>query len=203
MYIKTIVFDLYNTLIETGHSRNFFKELYQKSEDGFGMDYATYRTALLRKPIEQILDQFPSIFANLYYSEQAELEAQLKSVRLFPETIAVLQQLSKQYQLFLISNAASPYKRPFFKLQLEAYFEKIIFSCDCGFVKPERAIFKLIEQQSGNSGQQILMIGDSKKADIGGAKRMKWQYLRIDRKKQNLSKQEIRHLDAILTSIQS
>ena len=133
-----------------------------------------------------------------YYTE---LLQQIESVKLYPESKEILNSLSSKYELYLISNLASPYKAPYFKLELASYFKDYIFSCDIGCMKPDREIFKIVEKRSGYSGNSILMVGDSKRSDIRGSKRMKWESLRIDRKKKHLSKGEIGSLEEIINHI--
>ena len=195
---QVITFDLYNTLVETGHSQNFFKTLYKESDDGFGMDFSTYRHLILTKRLDDLLEQLPAAFKETYKATKAQLEAQLSPVRVYPETLEVLEQLHGKFPLYLISNAASPYKRPFYDLGLEHFFTAIFFSCDVGIAKPDKAIFRLVEKASGFEREQILMIGDSKKADMEGARRRHWQRLRIERRKSNLSRKEIRNLKKLL-----
>lgn len=201
MQVKVIVFDLYNTLIETGHSQNFFKDIYKRSEDGFGLTFGAYHELLLTRNLEALFKILPKEFSQLCENYKAELDQQMATVSLYPETKAVLEELSRHYELYLISNAASPYKTNFFALGLEVYFKAYIFSCDVACLKPDPAIFKIVEERSGCRGDEILMVGDSKIADIRGAKRRKWQSLRVDRKKRNLSKGEISHLRALFNRL--
>ena len=203
MKIKVVVFDLYNTLIETGHSENFFRDIYKRSETGFGITFSAYSDYLLKNKLEEVIKILPKEFEDLLRKYETELLQQIDSVKLYPESIEVLNSLSSKYELYLISNLASPYKAPFFKFGLANYFKDCIFSCDTGFIKPDRKIFKIVEQRSGCSGNSILMVGDSKKSDIKGSRRMKWESLRIDRKKKNLSKGEIGNLEEIKDYINS
>lgn len=195
---QVITFDLYNTLVETGHSDNFFKTLYKEAEDGFGMDFPSYRHLILTKPLNELLEQLPTAFKKAYHKTKAELDAQLDPVRLYSDTAEVLEILHQKYPLYLISNAASPYKRPFYDLGLDVYFKEVFFSCDVRIAKPDKAIFRLVENTSGCDREQVLMVGDSKKADMEGARRRHWQHLRIERKKSNLSSKEIGNLKDLL-----
>ena len=201
MPVTALCFDLYNTLIETGHSRDFFKEIYKASSSSFDLDYKAYKKAILTKPLEQLLRDLNPEFRYLYNKYASELGAQLQPIQLYPETLEVLQVLHKRYPLYLISNLATPYKAAFYDLGLSPFFQKAYFSCDQGDIKPAPALFKLVEGHSGQTANQLLMIGDSKKSDIAGAKKRKWQYLRIDRTKPQLGKLEIASLRQILSFI--
>ncbi|MBW1295139.1 HAD family hydrolase [Aquimarina litoralis] len=195
--IKTIVFDLYNTLIEIQKSNHFFLQLFKSSKNGFGMDITTYSQCVMKNDLDTLKTTFPKEFSMLYTQNSLYLKQELNSVTVYKETIRVLEDLKKHYTLFLISNLASPYKQPFFSNNLHPYFEKVIFSCDFGFLKPNKEIFKEIEKVSGNKPSEILMVGDSLKSDILGAKNMKWNYLKINRQTSLLEKYEIKDLTEI------
>lgn len=133
--IKTIVFDLYNTLIEIKQSDNFFLKLFKNSQSGFGMDVSAYRQCVMKRKIDELKNILPPEFSTLYNKNLPKLKQELNSVIVYKEVHEVLENLKKDYKIFLISNLASPYKEPFFSNNLDKYFEKIIFSCDFGFFK--------------------------------------------------------------------
>lgn len=179
--IKTIVFDLYNTLIEIKKSNHFFLNLYRKSQDRFGMDASSYLQLVMKNDINTLKHILPNEFSYLYDETRDDLTNELESVIIYSEVIDVLQDLNQNFRVFLISNLASPYKEPVFSYNLDRYFEKMIFSCDYGYVKPDIEIFKEVETITNNKPSEILMIGDSFKSDIIGARKMKWNYLKINR----------------------
>ena len=53
---------------------------------------------------------------------------------------------------------------------LEAYLEVVAISCDLGLIKPHPGIFRHALAALGVSPEQALMVGDSLRADVGGAK---------------------------------
>lgn len=180
---KIIVFDLYNTLIKIEKNHHFFLHLYKLSKDGFGLSIKVYKELLLTQSLDRIIETLPTNFENLLREKQELLEKELQSTILFEGTKSILEKLAEKYSLFLISNLASPYKKPFFDLGLVQYFEEVIFSCEVGLIKPQIEIFQIIEEKTKE--KEILMIGDSEKDDIAGAKAMNWHYLRIDRSQEN------------------
>ncbi|CAL2095707.1 HAD family hydrolase [Tenacibaculum sp. 190524A02b] len=199
--IKTVVFDLYNTLVEIKKSNHFFVKLFKTSQDGFGMNLSSYLQLIMKKDIEQLKNILPNEFSRLYDERLNDLMKELDSIVVYTEVIDVLQSLKDDFRIFMISNLASPYRKPVFSNNLDQYFEEMIFSCDVGFLKPNKEIFKEIEKITGNKPNEILMIGDSFKSDIIGAKNMGWNYLKISRNNIVLKDYEIKSLTEIRKNI--
>ncbi|UZR97744.1 HAD family hydrolase [Chondrinema litorale] len=199
--IKVVVFDLYNTLVEIKEPNNFFLNLYRSSHNGFGLDISAYTYLLMTKELDNLFELLPSEFKELYTERKEELEKELNSVVIYKEVYNVLEELSKNYRLFLISNLASPYKKPIFDNNLNKYFDDMIFSCDYGCLKPEQKIFKEVETLTANTPDEILMVGDSYKSDIVGAKQMAWNYLKVNRKSEVKEVFEISDLGEITSQI--
>ncbi|WP_338762897.1 HAD family hydrolase [Bernardetia sp. ABR2-2B] len=195
--IKTIVFDLYNTLIEIKEPSNFFLKLFRTSKNGFDLEVKAYLRLIMTVDIDELMDVLPSEFENLYNENRHTLESELRSVVVYEEVIDMLEELKKDFTIFLISNLASPYKEPTFKFGLDKFFDKMIFSSDYGYVKPNQEIFKEIEIIAKNNPNEILMIGDSFKSDIVGANTMGWNYLQIKRDGNILKDYEIQNLTEI------
>lgn len=195
--IKIIVFDLYNTLIEIKESNHFFLKLYKASKNGFNSNLSSYLKLVMTNNPNQLKSILPIEFSLLFDERQSDLDKELNSVIVYEEVFNVLEDLKKNFRIFLISNLASPYKRPVFTNNLNFYFEKMIFSCDIGFLKPDQNIFKEIEKLTGNNPNEILMVGDSYKSDIVGAQKMKWNYLKINRNTSALKDYEITNLNNI------
>ncbi|CAL2083228.1 conserved protein of unknown function [Tenacibaculum sp. 190524A02b] len=195
--IKTVVFDLYNTLVEIKKTNRFFVKLFKTSQDGFGMNLSSYLQLIMKKDIEQLKNILPNEFSRLYDERLNDLMEELDSIVVYTEVIDVLQSLKDDFRIFMISNLASPYRKPVFSNNLDQYFEEMIFSCDVGFLKPNKEIFKEIEKITGNKPNEILMIGDSFKSDIIGAKNMGWNYLKINRNNIVLKDYEIKSLTEI------
>jgi putative hydrolase of the HAD superfamily len=199
--IKTIVFDLYNTLIEIRKPNHFFLKLFKASQDGFDMDVSTYLHLVMKNDVEELKNSLPTEFSALYNEKLPSLIEEINSIVVYPGTMDVLKDLKQDFRIFLISNLATPYKKPVFSNNLDLYFEKMIFSCDCGLLKPSKEIFKEVEKITKNKPSEILMVGDSFKSDIIGAKNMKWNYLKINRHALILKSDEIKSLREIKTHI--
>jgi putative hydrolase of the HAD superfamily len=61
---------------------------------------------------------------------------------LFPETRAVLEQLSREYRLGVISNAYPSFVRAFERLDIRRYFQHVVLSADVGVEKPDERIYR-------------------------------------------------------------
>ncbi len=195
--IKVIVFDLYNTLIEIKESNHFFLELFKLSQNGFNLNLPEYFNLVMTKDIENIINILPSEFKELFDKRSILLEKEINSVVVYKEVFKVLEDLKKDFRIFLISNLASPYKIPVFENNLNQYFEGMIFSCDYGILKPNEKIFREVEKLTKHEANEIVMIGDSLKSDILGAQHIGWRYLKVNRHS-NLSKDyEIKSLNEI------
>lgn len=195
--IKTIVFDLYGTLVEIKESKHFFMKLFKSSKDNFGVTISEYLQIVMKNDLENVTRLLTIEFEELYNKNSAELTQELKSVEVYNEVFKVLEELKKSYQIYLISNLAAPYKKPVYEIGLDKYFEKMIFSCEYGFIKPEKEIFKLVEEFSGSAPNEILMIGDSFQSDVTGAKNMNWKFLHLVRQSDVNNNYEIKGLNEL------
>ena len=201
--IKTIAFDLYNTLIAFGTPKHFFLQLYKKSNNGFGMELTDYLRLVMTTDLITLFEILPIEFQMLYHHYVSILEQELNSVTIYEDVINTLTHLKQHYQLVLISNLATPYKAPFYHHNLHQYFDHCLFSCDEGALKPHSTLFKKAATLTKSSSSEILMIGDSYKSDIIGAKNAGWHYLMINRKRPIKNEYEIESLIAIQNSIKS
>lgn len=196
--IKAAIFDLYGTLISlTEETKPYFKlflELGLSSEEmkpareiALSEDFADLSGLVKRiKPNANI---------NLQ-SYEDEVTTELKSAVLFPETKRVLEKLQERnFRLGLVSNLASPYKKPFFDLGLDRYFDKALFSCEVGLIKPDIRIYQRILQDLNSTPHQALMVGDKINRDVDPPKSIGMNAVLIDRN--NQYKPSIRSLEEI------
>jgi len=126
---------------------------------------------------------FMSILEDLSEHKREDLrvrvEKEVDSVRAFNNAEAVLERLSKKYELVLISNLASPFKKPFTESALPQYFSYAAFSCDEWSVKPDRHIYEVaLKNCSIKDRSKIMMIGDKDHTDGRGAQEMGLHFLR-------------------------
>lgn len=86
-------------------------------------------------------------------------------------TIDTLKKLkSRGKRLGLISNADVTEKYGWEDSPLREYFDCAIFSCDVGYVKPDKEIYEMCLQRLGAVPQEALFVGDGGSNELEGAK---------------------------------
>ena len=107
--------------------------------------------------------------------------------KLFPDTINVLENLSRKYHLHIITNGFSEVQ--FVKLRnsnLDIYFEQIITSEMIGVQKPNAEVFEFSLKQAKANLTDSVMIGDDQTVDIIGAKEFGIDQVFVDFNRQHL-----------------
>jgi HAD superfamily hydrolase (TIGR01549 family) len=183
--IQAVVFDLYGTLISitkrTDPYARLFFESGMRNDERFRQARRISLTEdlTLAELVEKIL---PGSAMDLSAYEQ-EIALERASTRLYPETEEVLEGLkARGFRLGLISNLASPYKRSFFDLGLQDYFDEVIFSCDAGWRKPEPGIYRMMLNRLDIDPCRTLMTGDKVPADVEGPRAVGMRAVHLDRK---------------------
>lgn len=95
---------------------------------------------------------------------------------LIPGTLDVLQELASDYQLGVITNGFSDTQD--IKLthsRLKSYFNIIVTSESAKARKPSPEIFLSALKESGHQTDEVIMIGDNRATDIGGALAIGWK----------------------------
>jgi len=93
---------------------------------------------------------------------------------LFPDVLDTLKWLRESgYRLASITNRG--YSGPRFQeelaeLGLKELFEHVAVSCDVGYMKPHPRLFQYALEQVGVAAENSVMVGDSLRADVEGAK---------------------------------
>jgi putative hydrolase of the HAD superfamily len=108
--------------------------------------------------------------------------------------VALLPELKKNYNLYLLSNTNSIHK----KYGYESYeflkiFDKLFLSHEVGFIKPEEEIYRAVEKVSGIPSEEHIFIDDIKEY-VDGAKKIGWdgiQYVGYDNLLMNLKERGI------------
>lgn len=193
--IKAVAFDAFGTLVEIVDQRRPYVQIARASQAG-----------VLASSITRPLDL--AAFADLCGVEpclewNADLEAELASIRAFAESRAVLAALRRaSYRIALASNLALPYAAP-----LKALFADLVdnacLSFEVGAAKPDPAFYQALCLQLGCAPAEILMVGDSWRSDYEGAKGAGLQALHLDRggeraEQETITIADLRQLLAIL-----
>ena len=171
--MKALIFDLYDTLVTITNKTSPYSYLLKHLNDT-NEKYSVV-TNIMTKDVDvlefcnQLLDTNILNDAFEYKMFSDLLNSEIDSVILLPETEEVLKRLKQKYRLFLLSNLSTPYKNPFYKLNLSDYFEKAFFSCECGDKKPNSTFYKKVVDYSGLNKEDFIMIGDNPISDFKGA----------------------------------
>jgi HAD superfamily hydrolase (TIGR01549 family) len=179
--IHGLVFDLYGTLVRRGEGPRAYRELIYTLPP---WTWARARRASLTQAFPSIVE-FRHQFGGRRGPSDEHFERLLRKgiaqVQLFEDTLAVLSRArARGLRLALLSNLATPYKQPVFELGLAEHFDVLVFSCDVGMAKPQRAIFEHTATQLGLPLAQLLMIGDSRHDDVRGARAAGMQALHLE-----------------------
>ena len=90
-------------------------------------------------------------------------------------------------KLGLISNATYGIMYFVDELRLADYFDTLVFSWEVKYVKPHPRIFEIALKRLKVSPEESIMVGDSLKSDVAGAKSMGMTAIWIDRGKQGVT----------------
>lgn len=96
-----------------------------------------------------------------------------KAPFLFEDALPVLEKLSKEYSLLMLTNGSPELQNVKLTItpELAPLFEEIIISGDFGRGKPDVTIFDYALKQVGKKKDEVLMVGDNLMTDILGANR--------------------------------
>ena len=199
--IESVIFDLYGTLIEVTDIINPYKKMFFEYCRNGTTSRIARKFALIKdfKDLKDLMDTLkPGNDFNTKLYENL-LTEELKSVKPYDETFEVLERLKERdVKVGLISNLASSYKKPFFELGLDQYFDSMIFSSDVGFRKPDNQIYELAIKELNTIPNRILMVGDHRVNDYEKPKGLGMNALHLDRNKNDREKGTIYSLNEVL-----
>jgi len=122
---------------------------------------------------EEIVNYITQAFGknNVNKKQFQELEERIEKdknmIELYDDTIKTLEYLKdNNVKIALISNAATFHKDPLYKFGLDKYFDYVCFSCDVGYWKPQKEIYKITLENLGLKPEETIMIGDNKQKDF-------------------------------------
>lgn len=148
-----------------------FVTSYQEEEDFFRNFYGTMAREL---GDEAIGDE---LFSKTHYAAHCEL---------YPEVVPVLEELSKNYELAVISNAMPSMNQVFSRLGIRHYFKSIILSAFVYTEKPDPAIYQKALDCLDVKGEESVFIDDIM-INIDGAGRFGIKAFHLDRSKTDLA----------------
>ncbi|MBI4440965.1 HAD family hydrolase [Candidatus Woesearchaeota archaeon] len=166
--IKAVVFDLYGTLLsiqqETRPYHQLFCDLGLTATEAYAARYACLTENL---SLDALVQRFRPNCSLASY--EAAVQQEVASVALYPESMDVLRFLCNLgLPLGLVSNLATPYKEPFYRLGLGDMIATQVFSCDVGTLKPEPLIYEKTLALLNMHPQHVLFVGDKQRNDVDG-----------------------------------
>lgn len=179
---KGILFDLFHTLIipDLASGQNTLKLLGISREDWSKALFSDPENRLrgtIRDHREIMADIVlkikPGISKELLVRAAKSREEQFRLTFTSPPptTLKALERLKDQgKKLCLVSNADCLERSPWESSPLAKYFDRAVFSCDAGYVKPEREIYLLALRQLNLSAGECCFVGDGHSNELTGAR---------------------------------
>jgi len=104
----------------------------------------------------------------------------------YPDSIECLEQLKPHYKLGLITNGATDLQwKKINGSNLRHYFSAIVISSEYGFAKPDPHLFLEAMSLLKSTSENTIMVGDTLKTDIKGAKEAGIRSIWINRNNKN------------------
>ncbi|MBB5506943.1 HAD family hydrolase [Paraburkholderia atlantica] len=165
MTVNAILFDAFGTLCDISIKRRPFAQLAR-----FHPDRRRAREMIMTRPLSlrEAAEELQVQDVDLAVLEE-ELDAELASIRLYPEVIGVLEGLrASGVRIGIVSNLAAPYAGPLLRL-LPFAPDACAWSFEVGWLKPDPRIFSWVCEQLGVAASGALMVGDTFADDYAGA----------------------------------
>jgi len=103
-------------------------------------------------------------------------------MRLFEESLAVLEAVQARYPMVLLTNGNTTQQRmKIVAHDLERWFQHVVVSEEVGLLKPDPAIFAHAIAPLGVLPNAALHIGDTRSQDVAGARASGWQSAWVNR----------------------
>ena len=182
--IKAILFDMYGTLLfEEGGLEFRYEEMARRA----GLDVDAFIKARDLSMHESLTGAIPDGVARaevilkdmgLDPTEaqrrrlaQAEEEARLPAVHLYPTTIPTLRTLRKEgYRLGLVSDCTYFWRPVLRRMDLENRFDAITLSCEAGTTKPDPRMYLSTCEALGVKPEECVFVGDGGSSELQGAR---------------------------------
>lgn len=181
--IEAVIFDLFDTLIHLPRDTNPYLQLCRAIGDSRRIRESLVVDApTLADFCDHLGVSHPPNLTDI----QRDLDVDIDHAETFHDSVAALCALhDRGLRLALISNLASPYKRAVVRLELETYFDVILYSCDLGLAKPDPNIYRDALSKLNVAAESTLMVGDSQRSDVDGPMAVGIRGILIDRNGQS------------------
>lgn len=180
--VRAIFFDLFNTLVSVGRvptkiglttaeilgvdSERWNQACFSEHHDICSVTNHFDILSKLAKQLDPGIDEAKIILAVEH--RQRRFDYALHNVT--SSVMHGLQQLRQRgIQLILVSNASSGEIEAWSNSSVSALFDDSIFSCECGFKKPERDIYHLALEKNNLLAEEVIFVGDGGSNELLGA----------------------------------
>lgn len=165
--IRAVIFDAFGTLCQITAPRRPYQRLARRVSDP-----VQFTKAVMTQPLD-LRQSARRAMAEVSEQElcllEADLDAELQSISLFPDVQHVLLALrARGYRLGVLSNLAAPYAAPLRAL-LPADLDLYGWSFERGHAKPHPRLYHWACATLALEPEQVLMVGDTRVPDYSGA----------------------------------
>lgn len=179
-----VIFDLFHTLINLNNNAspqhqvwNYLQISEEQWRRAIFSDAEDRLRGRISHPSEVIRDIAYKIDPTITRDE-TERASQLRLEQfkvalsdILPHVLSTIKGLKKQGKaLGLISNADQIEVSSWTQTEISSYFDSAIFSCDIGYIKPEKQIYMHSLEQLALSPTKCLFVGDGGNDELAGAK---------------------------------
>lgn len=180
MTIRALVFDAFGTLAEIQDRRRPFARLARVGRDRRKRELLMTRAFSLQEAVQELGNDRVDVV-----TLDADLTAELASIRLYPDVIGTLQEArARGLKVGIASNLAAPYAEPLLRL-LPFEPDACAWSFEVGYLKPDPRIFAWICDRLDVAAGEALMVGDTFRDDYAGALASGLNALHLDRRHGN------------------
>lgn len=211
MYIKAVLFDLFDTLLLIEGGESFYEPCLTKlhkvlTNHGVNVTYKEFKQVYFKvrdklyietaKNLEEphfnvrISQTLKELGYNYDVSDPIVVEATktfanefTRYVCLDEDAVPVLQELHKKYKLGLVSNFAIPecVWKLLEKFKLKEYFDVVVISGEINKRKPSPEIFQKALKALSTNASETIFVGDTPNMDVKGAKTLGIKAILIQR----------------------
>lgn len=187
--IEAVCFDCFGTLLSVAEGPYAYRKLVATAPDRVAMR----NTVLTRARTFERHAKSAGWSAREIAAAEVALAEELASIQILDQAREVLEALRlKGLKIALCSNLASEFGPAALK-QLQFFFDTSVLSYEVGLTKPNPAIFRVVCRNLHCTPNKVLMVGDSLKADVAGAREAGLHALHINRTSSASSK-DLTHL---------
>ncbi|MEN3013506.1 MAG: HAD family phosphatase [Endomicrobiia bacterium] len=180
MTIKAVIFDWGGVIIKDPAYKmlKFCADFLRVDKHRLEIVYSKYKEKFQKGKIteNQLFDKMISEL-NLKVKIKPKFSLWKKAVRKIfkvnKRIIYLIKKLKKQnYKIAILSNTEVPAVEYFYEKGFNKYFDVKVFSCEVGFVKPQKEIYKIALKRLKSKPQEVIFIDDNEEY-VNSAKKIK------------------------------